>query len=161
MTEKESNPAAVIDSPIGRLAVITEGELLCGVDLLDAGEPLRAPSGEIAARAVHQIRAYFCNPDTAFHLPLSSRGTVFQRRVWEALRSIPAGRVRTYGELARELGTSARALGGACRANPLPLIVPCHRVVAAAGLGGYSGARGGRWLEVKRWLLCHEGALPG
>jgi methylated-DNA-[protein]-cysteine S-methyltransferase len=80
--------------------------------------------------------------------------------VWQRLREIPAGRTLSYGVLARELGTSARAVGGACRANPVPLAIPCHRVVAATGLGGYSGARGGDWLEKKRWLLRHEEAAP-
>jgi methylated-DNA-[protein]-cysteine S-methyltransferase len=74
------------------------------------------------------------------------------------LRSIPPGRTRTYGELASKLGTSARAVGGACRANPCPVVVPCHRVVAANGLGGFAGDTSGRKLEVKRWLLRHEGS---
>jgi methylated-DNA-[protein]-cysteine S-methyltransferase len=84
-------------------------------------------------------------------------GTPFQRRVWQRLSAIPAGETLTYGALARELGTSARAVGGACRTNPIPLVIPCHRVVATNGLGGYSGERGGDWLAKKRWLLAHEG----
>jgi methylated-DNA-[protein]-cysteine S-methyltransferase len=153
--------AAVIDSPIGRLAVHTDGGRIAAIELGDAAVPLCQPADAIAVRAVRQIQSYFDHPDTAFQLPLVPRGTPFQRRVWEVLSRIPAGRARTYGEIARELGTSARAVGAACRANPLPILVPCHRVVAADGLGGYSGNRGGRWLESKRWLLAHEGALPG
>jgi methylated-DNA-[protein]-cysteine S-methyltransferase len=89
-------------------------------------------------------------------------GTPFQRRVWEAMRAIPPGRTRTYGDLAAELGTSPRAIGGACRANPCPIVVPCHRVVGATGLGGFAGDTSGHKVEVKRWLLRHEGvAVPG
>ncbi len=161
MVNSGIKPAAVIDSPLGRIAVHTEGERVAGIELVDDTAPLCPPADAIAERAVRQMQSYFNHPDTAFHLPLEPRGTDFQRRVWDALRRIPAGRVRSYGEIARELGTSARAVGGACRANPLPILVPCHRVVAAEGLGGYSGARGGRWLEIKRWLLSHEGALSG
>jgi methylated-DNA-[protein]-cysteine S-methyltransferase len=88
-------------------------------------------------------------------------GTPFQCRVWQALRDIPPGTTRTYGELARDLGTSPRAIGGACRANPCLIAVPCHRVVARDGLGGFAGERGGKRLAVKRWLLRHEGAPAG
>jgi methylated-DNA-[protein]-cysteine S-methyltransferase len=86
-------------------------------------------------------------------------GSAFQRRVWQVISAIPAGRTRTYGEIAAELGSAPRAVGGACRANPYPLLVPCHRVVGASGLGGFAGDRSGRLLAVKRWLLAHEGAL--
>jgi len=91
------------------------------------------------------------------NLPIELQGTPFQRRVWKALREIPPGRTITYSELARQLGTGARAVGGACRANPCPIVVPCHRVVAVNGLGGFSGDTSGRKLEIKRWLLRHEG----
>jgi methylated-DNA-[protein]-cysteine S-methyltransferase len=84
-------------------------------------------------------------------------GTPFQRRVWHALRRIPSGCTRSYGELARELGSSARAVGGACRRNPIPIVVPCHRVIAAGGgAGGFMGQRSGDALAIKTWLLDHE-----
>ena len=86
-------------------------------------------------------------------------GTPFQRRVWQVLQKIPSGSTMTYGEVAQQIGSGARAVGNACRANPCPLIVPCHRVVGVDGLGGFSGERGGEKLEIKRWLLQHEGVL--
>jgi methylated-DNA-[protein]-cysteine S-methyltransferase len=114
----------------------------------------------LGARAVEALRRYFETGELPGDLPLAAAGTPFQRLVWQRLERIPAGHTVTYGDLARELGTSARAVGGACRANPIPLLIPCHRVVARGGLGGYSGERGGAWADKKRWLLRHEGAVP-
>ena len=85
------------------------------------------------------------------------QGTPFQKKVWLALQKIPAGQVMTYGELAKQLKTSARAVGNACRANPMPLVIPCHRVVAKSGLGGFSGSQEGAPIKIKKWLLEHEG----
>ncbi len=84
------------------------------------------------------------------------KGTAFQKRVWQALCNIPPGTTKTYGELAKELHTSPRAIGNACRKNPLPIIIPCHRVVAKNSLGGYAGARTGELIEFKKWLLENE-----
>jgi len=90
-------------------------------------------------------------------LPLRAAGTAFQRRVWGRIDAIPSGKTRTYGELANEIGSGPRAVGNACGANPYPVVVPCHRVVAADGrLGGFAGNRAGFLLDVKRWLLNHE-----
>ena len=115
----------------------------------------------IAFLACVQIQAYLENPRFAFDLPLRLAGTRHRLAVWEAMQRIPAGETRTYGELARELGSSPRAVGGACGANPLPLVVPCHRVIAAGGaIGGFMGSRSeGFEIAIKRWLLEHEGAL--
>jgi methylated-DNA-[protein]-cysteine S-methyltransferase len=88
--------------------------------------------------------------------PLAPEGTPFQRRVWKELQRIPPGARLTYGELAERLKTAPRTVGGACRANPIPLLIPCHRVVAANGDGGFAGHTRGHWLEIKRWLLEHE-----
>jgi methylated-DNA-[protein]-cysteine S-methyltransferase len=107
-------------------------------------------------RACRTLQQYFRNARVRLDLPLSPAGTPFQQRVWRALRRIPPGQVRSYGELARSLGTSARAVGGACRANPIPILIPCHRVVSAAGEGGFMGKTAGRAMAVKRWLLRHE-----
>jgi methylated-DNA-[protein]-cysteine S-methyltransferase len=87
-------------------------------------------------------------------------GTPFRRAVWREIASIPCGRTRTYGEIADRLHSSPRAVGGACGDNPLPLVVPCHRVVARDGLGGFMHRDGGFALAVKRWLLAHEGIVP-
>ena len=90
------------------------------------------------------------------YLPLLIEGTQFQRRLWDALCAIPRGRTLTYGEMARKLGGEARAVGQACGDNKLPIVIPCHRVVAAAGIGGFSHSTGGYLIEAKRWLLMHE-----
>jgi methylated-DNA-[protein]-cysteine S-methyltransferase len=108
--------------------------------------------------AIHrQLNEYFESHATDFDLPLALQGTLFQRRLWAELTRIPFGQTRTYGEIARLLGSSPRAVGQACRANPCPIVVPCHRVVAIKGLGGFAGDTSGCKLAVKRWLLDHEG----
>jgi len=147
---------AVIDTPIGRLGIRLRDEQLSDIDWLDARTPCQAPTHPLAAEAVAQLRAYFTDPGHRFDLPLAPAATAFQARVREALQAIPAGEVRRYGELARVLGSAPRAVGGACRRNPVPLVVPCHRVVAAQGLGGFSGQTRGERLAVKQRLLDHE-----
>ena len=92
-------------------------------------------------------------------LTLLVEGTPFQKAVWAALLRIPQGETRSYQALAKQLKTSPRAVGNACRANPLALIVPCHRVLAKSGLGGFCGKKAGKYLKIKTWLLAHEGAL--
>jgi methylated-DNA-[protein]-cysteine S-methyltransferase len=146
---------ALIEAPFGPVAVSWEECSLAGVDL----DPDAASSGDAEPPAAirDQLAAYFRDPAAAFDLPLSLGGTDFQRRVWRVLRAIPAGTTVTYGELARRLGSGPRAVGAACRANPCPIVVPCHRVVARRGLGGFAGDSGGRKLGVKKWLLRHEG----
>ncbi|GIX31628.1 MAG: hypothetical protein KatS3mg124_2100 [Porticoccaceae bacterium] len=118
----------------------------------------RAPQAVEAAAdcpAACQLGEYFAGVRTAFRLPLAPAGTPFQQRVWQALIDLPFGQTISYGKLAARLGRpgAARAVAAACAANPLPILIPCHRVVAARGLGGYSAG-----LERKRWLLAHEGA---
>lgn len=108
-------------------------------------------------QALAWLRAYFAREPLPDLPPLAPAGTPFQQRVWRALADIPPGQTRTYGELATQLGTAPRAVGGALRANPIPIIIPCHRILAAQGLGGYAGAsEEGR--RRKAWLLAHEGA---
>jgi len=148
-------------SPVGWLGILTDGRSLVAIDVLADPPAASAEPGAVARQAVAALERYFAgDPEALAGLPLSPAGTDFQRRVWRRLEAIRAGSVVSYGALATELGTSARAVGGACRANPLPLVVPCHRVVAAHGLGGYAGERAGDWLEKKRWLLAHEGVAP-
>ncbi len=97
-------------------------------------------------------------PTHIFQIDLESKGTLFQKQVWKTLSSIPSGETRTYGSLAKQLKTSPRALGQACRVNPILLVVPCHRVVATGGIGGFGGSMAGRSIEIKQWLLEHESA---
>lgn len=150
---------AVIQTPVGLLGIVTDGNAVTGIALGLPPCESRPPCNAVSARAVRRIQNYFRDPSAHPDVCTRLRGTPFQHRVWDALRDIAPGRTRTYGELARELGTSARAVGGACRANPCPVIVPCHRVVAAGGgLGGFSGHRNGVWLDIKRRLLVLEAA---
>jgi len=144
-----------MQTPMGAIALHWIDDLLTGVDLqAEEGVGLSdAPPPHIRA----QLDAYFADGAAGFDLQLELSGTDFQRSVWQALQTIPSGTTVTYGELAERLGTSARAIGGACRANPCPIVVPCHRVVAKQGLGGFAGDTSGRKLDVKRWLLFHEG----
>jgi len=147
----------VLATPFGGLEVRVAGDALTGIRYVDGPVHETPASSALERQVAAELGSFFADPGHAFGLPLALQGTVFQRRVWERLRQIPPGTVCTYGALARELGTGARAIGNACRANPLPVVVPCHRVVGAHGLGGYAGATGGKRLAVKRWLLRHEG----
>lgn len=154
-------PETVIDTPFGPIGIHWDGRTLTGVDLdPPPGDP-GAGVESVPQPIGDQLRTYFEQPSIRFDLSVKCLGTPFQERVWDVLRRIPAGETRTYGEIARLLGSSPRAVGQACRANPCPVVVPCHRVVAAKGLGGFSGDTSGRKLAVKRWLLMHEGVeLP-
>ena len=143
-----------VESPLGPLTVAARDGAI--VALLFSGSASRGPAGGVLDEAARQLDEYFAGARRVFDLPLALAGTPFQQRVWQALRGIPCGRTRSYGEIACALGTAPRAVGGACRANPTPIIVPCHRVVAAGGgLGGFSGGEG---CDTKRRLLEHEAA---
>ncbi len=148
---------AIMTTPLGRIGIHMAGATVSELDYLPA-DGREQPAVDTATQAVvAQLEAYFRDPGYRFSVPLATAGTVFQQRVWAALRAIPPGTVLTYGELAQQLGTAARAIGNACRNNPLPILIPCHRVVGQHGLVGYAGAISGDPLEIKRWLLRHEG----
>ena len=157
MADRKADYDAVIASPLGRLGIEAR-VALTSIDFVSARTPLHPPATPLARRVCAQLRAYFADPQVRFDLPLTTSGSDFQQQVWRAMRRIPAGRVKTYGELARGLHSAPRAVGGACRANPIPIVVPCHRVVSTSGLGGFMGATRGRALAIKRWLLRHEQA---
>jgi len=146
----------VLEFPKMKVAVRTRDGRVTAIRYLPPDAPLKAPASPLAELAARQLERYRDDPDTVFDLPLLIEGSPFQLGVWEAMRAIPRGRTRTYGELARELGGEARAVGQACGDNRLPIVIPCHRVVAADGLGGFGHATGGYLLEAKRWLLMHE-----
>jgi len=110
----------------------------------------------LLAEAARQLDAYFAGKLKNFDLPLCPAGSPFERQVWEQMQAIPFGETRSYGELAATLGSAPRAVGGACGKNPIPILIPCHRVLAKGGMGGYSGAGG---LKTKQTLLALEGAL--
>ena len=146
-------------TPIGDLTLSEEDGAIVA---LDWGRGRDQQSTTFLLRAVSQLQDYFDGRAVSFDLPLAPQGSAFQRRVWAALGTLPPGETRSYGELASQLASSARAVGQANAANPIPILIPCHRVVAAAGrLGGYSGGEGA---VTKRMLLALEqrsrNALP-
>jgi methylated-DNA-[protein]-cysteine S-methyltransferase len=146
----------VIDFPKFKLGVKTRGEHVVEIRYLPSATPTVAAKNPLAARAAQQLEQYRENPDAKFDLPVLIEGSELQRGVWDKMCAIPRGRTRTYGELARELGAEARDIGQACGDNKLPIVIPCHRVVGADGIGGFCHATGGYLLEAKRWLLMHE-----
>ncbi len=145
-----------IDTPVGRLLIKIKDDRLANIHLNSQFELIAAQTrfGKIVTR---QLENYFKKPEFEFDLSLLQSGTEHQLKVWSALRQIPPGSVLTYGQLAQKIGSSARAIGNACRNNPVPIVVPCHRIVAASDIGGFSGAQQGVLLEIKRHLLNHEG----
>jgi methylated-DNA-[protein]-cysteine S-methyltransferase len=149
---------ARLRTPFAVLGIRTEGDALAEIRFLPKASKGLAPQNDLAARACAQIGRYLADPEFRFDLPLARRGTEFQRRVWAKIAAISPGRTRRYGDLAQELRSAPRAVGQACGENPFPLVVPCHRVVAAAAIGGFAHSDGGFQLSVKRWLLSHEGA---
>ena len=157
--------AITVPSPLGSLTVTATDTAIVKLDWgarsYSGGTrpaPVDAPEATAAllAEAARQLAAYFRDGSFRFDLPLAPAGTAYQRAVWDFMLAIPAGRTRSYGEAAAAINGEARSVGNACGANPIPVIIPCHRILAAGGdAGGYSGKGG---LDTKRWLLRHEGA---
>lgn len=158
MSAKPRQYDAVWCSPIGKLGICTDGHRLMAIDYLSNHYKPRSTSNYFVREVISQLKFYFSDSGFSFDLPLSTQGTEYQQRVWQRLRNIPVGKVTSYGSLADQLESGARAVGNACRHNPISIVVPCHRVVAANGPGGYSGAIEGATLQRKLWLLEHEGA---
>jgi methylated-DNA-[protein]-cysteine S-methyltransferase len=159
MQQQDSSYDIVCDSPVGKLGIRVHGNQLTRLDYQPDSRRLKPAATGFGRRVCSELAAYFEDPAYRFTLPVAVHGTDFQQRVWQQLIRIAPGTVRTYGELAARLDSGARAVGNACRHNPVSIIVPCHRVVGAGGLGGYSGKTAGSGLERKRWLLQHEGAV--
>jgi methylated-DNA-[protein]-cysteine S-methyltransferase len=150
---------AIVATPFGAMGIRSSGALVTELVYLPAHYAEKDAQDAAAALAAEQILRYCADADFQFSLPLARVGSAFQRRVWDAIGSIPRGQVRTYGELAKFLESAPRAVGQACGANWFPLAVPCHRVTGANGLGGFAhnDDANGFHLNVKRWLLAHEG----
>lgn len=151
---------AKLPTPFAMLGIRTEGDLLAEIAFLPKAGKALAPRDRIGERVCRQIERCLDDPEFRFDVPLRRRGTPFQRRVWVKIAAIGPGRTRSYGSIARELGSAPRAVGQACGENRFPLVIPCHRVLAASGIGGFAHQAGGFHLSVKRWLLAHEGAFP-
>jgi methylated-DNA-[protein]-cysteine S-methyltransferase len=161
------NDHALINAPFGQVFISAHhGQLV--IELLpsaanthefpDHGEvSLDKPSAHpLVSTACQQVMQYLQQASSTFNLPVHQQGTAFQQRVWQAIAVIPCGQTRTYAELAEQIGSGPRAVANACGANQLPLLIPCHRVVAKNGLGGFmQGKHNG--LQIKQWLLLHEG----
>jgi methylated-DNA-[protein]-cysteine S-methyltransferase len=147
-----------VESPVGRLALEAEGDTLTGVRWAGDGEhATKAEASPVLTEAQRQLDRYFKRKLHRFDLPLAARGTPFQKSVWTMMSAIPFGETATYGGMAMALGSGPRAVGMACGRNPLPIIVPCHRVLGSGGReGGFSGGQG---LPTKRKLLALEGVV--
>lgn len=164
MTQSKAEYDFLYDSPAGLLGICTAKESITRIFWMEQKKTkaLKSSSSKpintrLEKKIIFALDKYFSSGLINIEIPLCPEGTLFQQKVWRALKTIPPGSVKTYGNVAKELHTSSRAVGQACRRNNIPLFIPCHRVVAAKGLGGFMG--GYRHVERKRWLLQHEGIL--
>ena len=152
---------AILSAPGFSVGLRCNNDEVTGIDYLPSTAE-QAPKTPLAKEAVRQLRAYLNDPAFEFGLPLAPAGTPFQRKVWQQISAIPPGHTTSYGELAKAIKSAPRAVGGACGANPYPIVVPCHRVVAASGgIGGFGHQREGLLLDIKHWLLAHEHERSG
>ena len=147
---------AKLSVPFGVLGIRCSEDALLGVDFLPPDEKLQRARSAFAAVVCAQLQRYVEDPRAQFSVPLKTGGTAHQQKVCQAMLAIPRGETRSYGELAAQLHSSAQAVGQACGANTIPIIIPCHRVVGKSGLGGFMRAASGTSLDIKRWLLAHE-----
>lgn len=143
-------------TPIGRVKITSNEIGVVAIQLLTDDEVTTASLSTVAKLAKDQILNYLANPSAELNFPTNPQGTVFQNKIWDDLRNIPVGAKVTYVEFASKHGTAPRPIANACRSNPLPIIVPCHRVVAKGEIMGYSSERSSKLVEVKRWLREHE-----
>jgi len=150
-------PSVYFKTPYFPLKITQQDNQLTEIDFVNRMGQAIETEDAVLKNTLRQIQQYFKSSKMLFELPLNPHGTDFQCRVWLALQAIPAGEVRTYGELAAQLNSSPRAVGNACRQNPIPLIIPCHRVVSASGIGGFAGQLEGKKITIKQQLLRHEG----
>lgn len=157
------NPSFLIDAPFGAVSIsVANNQLtieLIPCALSDVPQSASVNDDALPAQVIQacqQIKQYFEQSTALLNIAVPTHGTSFQQRVWQAIAAIPVGETRTYSQLAEQLGSGSRAVANACGANPLPILIPCHRVVAKRGLGGFmQGKQNG--LLIKQWLLKHEG----
>lgn len=151
--------SAIVEAPFGAVGIRTDAGVLRELVYLPRSFNEKEPADALSERIARQVERYLEDADFRFDLPLAEVGTAFQRRVWETISGIPRGEVLTYGQVAKLIRSAPRAVGQACGANWFPLIIPCHRVTASGGLGGFSNHddETGFHIGVKRWLLAHEG----
>ncbi len=155
--------SAIVTAPFGGVGIRVDDGQLKELAYLPRSYEARTARDPVSKEVAAQLRAYLKNPDFEFTLDLPEVGTVHQRKVWKVIRAIPRGEVLTYGQVAKLIRSAPRAVGQACGANWFPVAIPCHRVTAAGGIGGFGGYAlhdGGFHHDVKRWLLQHE-QVPG
>lgn len=146
----------IYQAPIGKLKIEIANEELVALDYASPSSIVIPPNTDFEKNISEQLDSYFKNSKFRFNLPLQLKGTIFQQRVWQQLQHTPSSTTLTYGELAKKLNSSPRAIGNACRANPIAIIIPCHRVIGKNSLGGYGGKTTGTKIDTKLWLLSHE-----
>ena len=150
---------AKLVAPFAVLGIRTEEDWLTDIDYLPINTQPLAPKNALAKEVCKQLQAYLIDASFTFDLCLHIGGTMHQQRVWQAIQAIPSGKTNSYADIAVQLHSAPRAVGRACGANRIPIVIPCHRVIAKnGGLGGFMNASDGNPLEIKRWLLCHESA---
>ena len=152
--------SAIVPAPFGAIGIRVEAGALKELSYLPPTYEARPATDALSKKVAKQVEAYLKNPDHAFDLDLPVVGTEHQRKVWDVINAIPRGKVLTYAEVARRIRSAPRAVGQACGANWFPLVIPCHRVTATGGIGGFARHDGGFHQNVKRWLLQHE-QVPG
>jgi len=150
---------AIISAPFGKLGIRCSDTDLLGIEFLPGKTKSQPPQGAMAKTICAELEAYLADAKHEIDLPFELGGTHHQFDVWQAMLNIPCGQTLTYGELAKQIGSSAQAVGQACGANPIPIVIPCHRVVGKSGLGGFMKHAEGESLDIKRWLLAHERVL--
>jgi len=152
--QNTKNYDACLKTPFANIGLRFDNGVLVSVDYIKPNLKIKPVSVE-SRKACQQIKDYCSSKpsDMSFDLQFNAIGTPFQKKVWKALLKIPAGKVMTYGDLAKRLKTSPRAVGNACRRNPIPVVIPCHRVISKTSLGGYSGSTSGELFKIKEWLL--------
>lgn len=146
----------VIDTTIGVIEIVYQNKQITRINL-DCKKALSLKLNQFEQEIQDQLQSYFDDANFRFQLPLDLKGTSHQKAVWTKMLEIPVGKVKTYGDIAKLIGSSGQAVGNACRNNPIPLIVPCHRVVAANAIGGFAGEKQGTLVKIKQSLLAHEG----
>ena len=153
---------ALIEAPFGSVRITLQSTAVSRIELLESRcGPQPIPRAKAIRQVIDQLEGYFSESHFHFTVPLMVQGTLYRKRVWQALTEIGVGQTLTYGALARQLESAPRPIGGACRANPVAIIVPCHRVIAVNGAGGFVGERNGWPVRIKEWLLHHESAANG
>ncbi|WP_444998229.1 methylated-DNA--[protein]-cysteine S-methyltransferase [Aliikangiella sp. IMCC44359] len=157
-----TNYTAVYESPVGLIGIVSDENYLYKTTFLaiqDYSGEKKAPTNTIAHSTCQQLDTYFKGNLTQFDLPLHIDGTNFRKKIWQIMLDIPYGQTKSYGQIAKEINSSPRAVGAACGHNHLPVIIPCHRIIGSQGLGGFAHFVEGKAINMKHWLLKHEGAL--